>query len=503
MTYQIQEHSVQEEYQDLSNYVEDDARITPTTNIMKSIGPSIWIVEEEGEDAEQMQEETMNASFTTRVISNVSTLSSSADAFSWKSTAPGARHMVIVGLQGGGGAWVWNPQGIPSKELQVELQARCGGVKHLVSPNKYHVGKYLLDWSKAYPKAKVYAPPDYDFEGEAAKHADDGQAITSHSTKHLQNIPLTVDYILTENPRREYVLDIDQVIFRGSRTDEVVFFHRLSNTVLFCDLLQQVLPQDNSSGANAWLSSILETVAPIANMPGAPQPPSSSTMQYPYMVPYTWQLSFWWKGEQELAGKAFKKIQERWNPQQIVMSRGEIVKEDAPQVLTQSFAWVPPLPDVQEEPKIEREALGRFIRGTFTTGPSEGPNEGESTIMKDKEGMPKPTPVPIEFFEEKPLAEATPVAEESKEMAKPPPTRAEPTQDAGSELFGSEGLNEGESTIMKDKEEKPNPTPAPNELFEEKPLAETIPVTEGSEEMAKPAPARAEPTQDAGSELFG
>ena len=450
-----QDFSVQEELQDLSNYVEDDARITPTTNIMKPIGPSIWIVEEEGEDTEQMQEETMHTSFASRALSNVSTtLSSSADAFSWKSTTPGARHMVIVGLQGGGGAWVWNPQGIPSKELQVELQARCGGVKHLLSPNKYHVGKYLCDWSKAYPKAKVYAPPDYDFEGEAAKHIDDGQAITSHSTKHLQNTPLTFDYILTEDPRREYVLDIDQVIFRGSRTDEVVFFHRLSNTVLFCDLLQQVLPQENTSGASAWFSSILET----ANIPGAPQPPSSSTTQYPYMVPYTWQLSFWWKGEQELAGKAWKKIQNMWNPQQIVMSRGEIVKENAPQVLTQAFEWVPPLPDMQEEPKVEWEALGKFVRGTFTTGPSEGPNEDESTIMKDKEdefrmmedddetsnmnkknspmGMPRPAAAPKKPFEEYPLAKTTPVAEGSEEMAKPPPACAEPTQETGSELFG-------------------------------------------------------------------
>jgi hypothetical protein len=417
-----QDHLLQEQYLDLSKYLEDDARITPTTNLMKPIGPSIWIVEEEGEDDEEMQEESVNNSFTSRALSNVSTTLSSSAAFSWKSTAPGARHTVIVGLQDAGGAWVWNPQGIPSKELQVELQARCGGVKHLLSPNKYHVGKYLWEWSKAYPKAKVYAPPDYDFEGEAEKHPDDGQAITSHSTKHLQNKPLTIDFVLTDDPKRDYVLDIDQAIFRGSRTDEVVFFHRLSNTVLFCDLLQQVSPGDNTSGAASWVSSFLETVSPIANIPGAPQPPTSSTMQYPYMVPYTWQLSFWWKGEQELAGKAWKKIQEKWNPQQIVMSRGKIVKENAPQVLTQAFAWVPPLPDMQEEPKVEREALGRFVRGTFSTGPSEGPNEDESITMKDKEGesremedddktsemnkkkppiaMPKPTPAPKKPVEE-------------------------------------------------------------------------------------------------------
>jgi hypothetical protein len=436
----------EEQYQDLSKYVEDDARIKPTTDLMTPIGPSIWIVGEEGEDTEQILQEEPT-SFTS-LLSNVSNTLPS-----WKSTAPGTRHTVIVGLQEGGGAWVWNPQGIPSNELQVELQARCGGVKHIVSPNKYHVGKYLLAWSKAYPRAKVYAPPDYDFEGEAAKHQDDGQAITSHSTSHLQNKPLTIDFLLTDDPKRDYVLDIDQAIFRGSRTDEVVFFHRLSNTVLFCDLLQQVPSQENTSAgaaAASWFSSIVETVSPIVTIPGAPQPPitSSTIMQYPYMVPYTWQLSFWWKGEQELAGNAWKKIQDKWNPQQIVMSRGAIVKENVPQVLTQAFAWVPPLPDMPEEPKVEAD-LGRFVRGTFSTGPgpSEGPNEDDQ--KKDESGMteedetsemamPKPTPASKKPVEEKTLAKmTTPAAEEgSEEMVKPQPAcSTEPTQETEDALF--------------------------------------------------------------------
>jgi hypothetical protein len=439
-----QDHLLQEQYQDLSKYVEDDARIKPTTDLMIPIGPSIWIVEEEGEDTERMEEESSLAS----------RLSNSTFP-SWKSTAPGARHTVIVGLRGAGGAWVWNPQGMPSKELQVELQARCGGVRHIMSPNKYHVGKYFREWSKAYPQAKVYAPPDYDFEAEAAKHKYDEQEITSHSTKHLQNKPLTIDFVLTEDPKRDYVLDIDQVIFRGSRTDEVVFFHRLSNTVLFCDLLQQVPKENTGLGGGSWFSSILETVAPIAaNVPaGAPQPPTpSNSMQYPYMVPYTWQLSFWWKGEQELAGKAWKMIQEKWNPQQIVMSRGEVVKENASQVLTQAFAWVPPLPDMPAERKVEKEALGGFVRGTFSTGPSEGvveegnaKKEEESNMEDEKSemnkkkppmAMPKPTPAPEKPPVEEKLLMTTTPAEKSEEMAKPPPASIQSTQDAGDEMMG-------------------------------------------------------------------
>jgi hypothetical protein len=173
--------------------------------------------------------------------------------------------------------------------------------------------------------------------------------------------------------------------------------------------------------------------------------------EYPYMVPYTWQLSFWWKGEQELAGKAWKKIKEKWNPQQIVMSRGEIVKENVPQVLTQAFAWVPPLPETPQEPKVDREALGRCVRGTYSTGgPSEGPNESEinttlkdkedeseSTMMKDKPpmAMPKPKPALQKPVEEKSLTKTNP-AEGSEEMAQPPPACTEPAQETGNELLG-------------------------------------------------------------------
>jgi hypothetical protein len=264
-----------------------------------------------------------------------------------------------VGLQGGGGAFVWNPQVSWTRELDIEIQARCGVVKHLVVPNKHYMTPKLKEWSKANPQAKVYAPPSAD----------------------LKDDELVFDFFLTDDPKRDYVLDMDQVVFRGSSTDEVVFFHRPSETVLFGDLMQQTQKHDRNDGNfSSWWShlsqSIFQIVAPTAH-DDSHSPPNDQTQSAEYYTPYSWQLSFWWNGEQELARKALTVVLDKWKPSQIVLGgTNTIVSKYAIDALQQAFAWVPEYKTYPTDHPMDKALLGPFQRGTFSTGAGDG-NKGE------------------------------------------------------------------------------------------------------------------------------
>ena len=407
-----QDHLIQEHILDLSDYIEDEARIVPKTSFLKSIGPSIWLIDDDDHDQstemttttttptnnnknnnspdviqEQDHEMTISSWMNNSLRFTSSTISSQVGpGLTWKSQACGMTHTVVVGLRGGGGAWVWNPQGPLTEDLKVEIQARCGGVRHLMVPNKYHVGRQLKEWSKAYPNAKVYAPPDFDLD----------QYIATHESKDSDKGVLTFDFFLTEDPKRDYVLDIDQVIFRGSSTDEVVFFHRLSQTIIFGDLLQQ-RPKPSTSNSSSWWKQMTEIVAPVPD--GAPSSPPSEASEY--FTPYTWQLSFWWKGEQELARKALNVILQKWKPTQVVIAQGDIIHGNAMETIQQVFSWVPEYAAYDTEIPVSKESLGKIVRETFSTGHGdvevpEQPVDNMSTVeeqdgfRKTSTGMPLP-----------------------------------------------------------------------------------------------------------------
>src|SRR4051794_894395 len=100
-----------------------------------------------------------------------------------------------------------------------------GQVQHIVAPNSLH-HLSVPEWKRAYPGAKVYAPP-----GLRRKRQD-----------------IVFDADLGQAPSPDWAGEIDQVIMQGNLvTREVVFFHAMSGTVLFTDLLQQ-LPGNAFSG---------------------------------------------------------------------------------------------------------------------------------------------------------------------------------------------------------------------------------------------------------------
>lgn len=122
--------------------------------------------------------------------------------------------MAIIRLRDGD-LLVWSPV-----TLNAELRAQVddlGAVAYIVAPNHLH-HLALGAWRAAYPTAKLHGAPRL-----AAKRRD-----------------LSFDAQIGDHVDPAWSRDLDHVIVRGNAlTEEVVFLHRPSGTVLFCDLLQQ------------------------------------------------------------------------------------------------------------------------------------------------------------------------------------------------------------------------------------------------------------------------
>lgn len=111
-----------------------------------------------------------------------------------------------------------------SPSLQAEV-SNIGSVAHLIAPNSLH-DTWLLDWHAAFPNARLIAP------------------------KHLRQkrVDLADSEELEALPDDLFPGHIAKTAFEGNIiTQETVFFHWPSKTVIFTDLLQQ-MPKDWFSG---------------------------------------------------------------------------------------------------------------------------------------------------------------------------------------------------------------------------------------------------------------
>ncbi|MFD0915142.1 DUF4336 domain-containing protein [Pseudahrensia aquimaris] len=189
--------------------------------------------------------------------------------------------------------FVWSPIAA-SDSLMSECNA-LGQVTHIVAPNSLH-HLSIPQWSSAYPQAKVYAPPRL-----RQKRTD-----------------ILFDDDLCNSPMPAWMKEIDQVVFQGNRiTDEVVFFHQQSGTVLFTDLLQQ-FPDEWFSG---WRRLVAKFDKMIASEPS---------------VPRKFQLAF---TDRKAARVSLENILS-WPAQTVVMAHGNPVTEDAQAFLQRAFGWL-------------------------------------------------------------------------------------------------------------------------------------------------------------------
>ena len=135
--------------------------------------------------------------------------------------------MAIIRLADGA-LFIWSPVAL-SEELRAAVDA-LGEVRYLIAPNSLH-RLFLGDWRRAYPGARLFAPP-----GLRKRRRD-----------------IAFDGDLQDAPAREWSQDIDQVMVRGNLiTTEVVLFHRRSRTVLFTDLIQASAPHGSAAGGRWW-----------------------------------------------------------------------------------------------------------------------------------------------------------------------------------------------------------------------------------------------------------
>lgn len=194
----------------------DAIKLYKPINILKQVGEDIWIVDG---PIVQMSMYGTKVPFPTR--------------------------MTIVRLSNGE-LWCHSPT-----ELTLELKAQVdalGSLRHLISPNKIHYA-YIGTWARAYPEAIAWASP----------------GVRDRSAQ--QKIEVNFDADLEDEPPPQWVADLEQLIFRGSRfMEEVVFFHRKSATLILADLIEN-FELDKVSQQLHWLLKLAGSADPDGKAP--------------------------------------------------------------------------------------------------------------------------------------------------------------------------------------------------------------------------------------------
>ncbi len=192
----------------------------------------------------------------------------------------------------GDGLLVWSPIEL-NDDLKKQLKA-LGTVTHLVAPNMFH-HMFLSEWQFAFPTAQLF--------GLQALHA--------------KRPDLRFDGVLTDGPDPSWDAQIDQVVIENKLTDEVVFFHRASKTVIFTDLIQQ-FPRGFHKG---WRSVVARLDLMVGETPN---------------VPRKFRLGFWNKAK---AKTSISKVLD-WPVARVLLAHGAPVTINGHAVLKRSFAWL-------------------------------------------------------------------------------------------------------------------------------------------------------------------
>ena len=200
--------------------------------------------------------------------------------------------MAIIRLTNGD-LVLWSPTAL-SDDLQAEVGA-MGAVRYLVAPNSLH-HTFLGDWQRAYPDAKVYAPPNLP-----EKRKD-----------------IRFDAVFGDGPVAEWAGEIDHAIMWGNRiTTEVVFFHRESRTAIFTDLIQQ-FPRGWFRG---WRALVARLDLMVAEEPAVPRK---------FRVAFT---------DRRAARQSLQRVL-TWPTDKVVIAHGPLISNDGQAFLRRAFRWL-------------------------------------------------------------------------------------------------------------------------------------------------------------------
>ena len=200
--------------------------------------------------------------------------------------------MAVIRLAGGG-LFIWSPVAL-TDALRTAVEV-LGDVHHIVAPNALH-DLHLTEWRKAYPEARLHAPPALRARRRDLDFTDD----------------------LGDAPTPDWAADIEQGLVRGNAiTTEAVFFHRSSRTVLFTDLIQHFEP--------GWFRGWRALVARLDLMT-APEPE----------VPRKFRAAF---TDRAAARASVRRILE-WPAEKVVMAHAPPVQADGQVFLRKRFQWL-------------------------------------------------------------------------------------------------------------------------------------------------------------------
>jgi hypothetical protein len=175
--------------------------------------------------------------------------------------------------------------------LRTEIDS-LGPVRHIVSPNKLH-HLFFSAAHAVYPKAQLYVPP-----GLIEKRPEFASA-----------------ELLTDTPPISWRGTLDQLVVRGSNAmQEIVFFHRSSQTLIVADLCE------NFGRHSPLLTRIL---AHVARMYGRPR------------MPPDWQFTF---RDRVARRSSFQRLL-AWDFDRVILAHGNLLTAGAKEIFQREYAW--------------------------------------------------------------------------------------------------------------------------------------------------------------------
>lgn len=202
--------------------------------------------------------------------------------------------MTIVRLSDGA-LWVSSPVSVPFDTLKQITD--LGPVKYLVAATPRHVWR-LHGWHTLFPNAELWIPRASPFT--------------------LDHGRLRFVSSLGGEPNPDWAADLDQLAFEGNPLiEEVLFFHRVSRTVILDDLIQIHPIVRGHALRNALL-----------RVEGVTSPRGGVGLDF--------RLTF---ANRHLARRSLRKLLS-WDFDKLIIAHGICIEKDAKAFVEQAFQWL-------------------------------------------------------------------------------------------------------------------------------------------------------------------
>ncbi|QIE45938.1 DUF4336 domain-containing protein [Pseudohalocynthiibacter aestuariivivens] len=206
---------------------------------------------------------------------------------------PFSTRATVIRLENGD-LWVHSPTHL-TDSLRAELDA-IGPVRHLIAPNWIHYA-HIADWQAAWPDAHAWAAP-----GVAQRAAKKG-------------LTLHFDHDLGPVAEAPWAGQIDQIIVEGSKIHrEAVFFHRLSETLIITDLIENF----ETAKLPFWMRPLI-WLAGIDDSDGKMPP----------------DMKFSFRDKEKLADAVDQMV--AWRPRRMILAHGRWYENNAVDELERAF----------------------------------------------------------------------------------------------------------------------------------------------------------------------